>query len=186
MKALCKQNCFNGGIAEVGDIIKVENLNEYLVKIEGKLPKCSIETRGPEPALVCAHNLPFPKCKHETAADDFEMLYRSHEKSPVEFWSITVTEGTKAVLKVLSLEAAAKLFDKLPQKLTDRNYLFSFDVFKRQQEQLQKSNSDFKQSERERIEAAEMAAEGPRGRMMAKGKKVSSSGNSTDPHELLK
>ena len=171
MKALCKQNCFNGGIAEVGDVLEVVDLNEYLVKIEGKLPKCSIETRGPEPALVYTHNLPFPKCKHETAADDFEMLYRSHEKSPVEFWSITVTEGTKAVLKVLSLDVAQKLYDELPSKLSDRNYLFSPEAYKLSAEYLNQANASLKKAERERLGDVKPSRQGP--------------SESQDPHELL-
>ena len=162
MYAIAKHNCFNSGIAEVGDIIKVEKLNEYLLKIEGKPPKCGIETRGATPALVAAHDLPFPKCKPETSCNDFTVLYRSYEKlSVVSFWSIIVSRGKTATVKVLSIEAAAKLYDDLSQKLSDRNYLFNEVAYKRSVKQNDQVNADFQKSEKERMKAAEIAKMGP-------------------------
>ena len=169
MYAIAKHNCFNSGIAEVGDCVEANKPSQYVIKLTGSLPKCNIETRGIDHSLVCAHSLPFPKQKPETSCDDFIMLYRGSDNLNPAFWSVEVSKGEKAVLKTLSIEAAAKLYDELPQRLSDKNYLFAPGVFKRQQEQLQKSNSDFKESEKQRIKDAERAKEGPMTRMMRDG-----------------
>ena len=171
MKAICKQYCFFGGIAEVGDIVEANKPSQYVIKLTGPLPKCNIETRGIDHSLVCGHNLEFPKCKPETACNDFEMLYRGSDNLNPTFWSVTVTEGSKAVLKVLSLDVAQKLYDELPSKLSDRNYLFSPEAYKLSAEYLNQANASLKKAERERLGDVKPSRQGP--------------SESQDPHELL-
>lgn len=171
MYAVIKKYCIYHGPCEVGDVVETEKCSEYMVKIEGK-PKCNVETRGPEPAYICAHNLPFPKRKTGTSCDDFIVLYRSFYKLPVAFWSITVSGGKTATLKVLNANAAATLFDKLPQKVVGRDFLFDPTAFQRQQKQDQQANADFKEAEKERLGDVSPPKRGPSG--------------SLDPHELLK
>ncbi|MBN2325378.1 MAG: hypothetical protein JXQ30_16740, partial [Spirochaetes bacterium] len=134
MYTVVKQYCIFHGSCEVGDVVQVEKPSEYMVKLDGRLPKCGIETRGIEPAQVCAYDLPFQKRKIGAAADTFIMLYRSCPKCAVEFWSISVSKGMKATIKILDTKAAAKLFDELPVKALSRTFLFSPAAYRREVE----------------------------------------------------
>ncbi|MBN2323137.1 MAG: hypothetical protein JXQ30_05325, partial [Spirochaetes bacterium] len=83
MLAIVKEYSIFHGPCEVGDVVQVEKPSEYMIKLDGKLPKSFVETRGIEPAQVCAYDLPFQKRKIGAAADTFIMLYRSCPKCAV-------------------------------------------------------------------------------------------------------
>lgn len=174
MYAIVKKYSIYHGPCEVGDVVEVKEPNEHMVRIEAsKWPEVNISTSGSNPALVCATDLPFPRRKPHTEAERFVVLYRSPRGSIQEFWSVTVKKD-RATLSVLNANQAKKLFDKLPQQLTFRNYLFDPVAYLRQQEQLQQANADFRQSEKERL-----------GDVKPTSKRGLSPGQSNDPHVLL-
>lgn len=166
MYAIAKQYCIYHGVCLVGDVIQADKLpNEYFLKVEGKPPLSNVVTRGMRRAQVAAHDLPFDRRKVNSAIDDFTVLYFTGQEGNVtklgktEFWSITVVGGKTATIKVLNVNAARKLHDKLPQKVMDRNYLFDSVAYRRQVKQINKSNSDLK-AERESDEGNKSNAVG--------------------------
>jgi len=164
MYSVVKKYCIYQGPCFIGDVLEVQPV-EYMVEIiSQKMPKANIITRGLHPSLVTAHNLPFDR-RINSFSDDFIMLYVSCERDPREFWSITVTKGKKAVLKVLSIEKAKQLFDKLPKKLCSQTFLFNPELFKHQVDMNNQMNSDAKKQRKREREIAEWNAMGPLERM---------------------
>ncbi len=162
MYFIAQKYCFFSGILQVSDVCKAEKKpNEYVIEINGTLPKSEIQTRGISPAIICAHNLPFEKRKVGAAFNDFTVLYTNPDKSFVsEFWTITVIKG-KAMLKIISIKDAERLYDQLPKKIQNRNFLFSPEAYKRDVKSTADANRNLKEAEKERIKAAEKAAKGP-------------------------
>jgi len=167
MISIVKQYSINQGPCFVGDVLQVKP-TEYMVKIDAeKLPQSNVLTRGIAPARVAAHNLVFDRCVMGKIAfaGDFIMLYVSCERDPREFWSVTVTKGKKALLKVLSIDKAKKLFNELPRKMLSKSYLFNPEAYKVDIANLNKLNSDAKKQRKREREIAEWNAMGPLERM---------------------
>jgi hypothetical protein len=178
---IAKRWCIFHDVCKVGDVVQVDQVEKYnkenFVEILGKVPSTILLTRGARPASVAAHNLQFVRVKPETSSDDFTMLYMSDfapqgskkEKldAPV-FWSIKVTKGTKAVLDILDVKSAAKLYDSLPNKVANRNYIFDAAASKRDAIQQRKEQDAQKKREAEERRARELEEMGPLGRMSEK------------------
>lgn len=167
MISISKRYCISDGPCNIGDVIEVEP-NEHMVGVTAKKkPKTNLLTRGINPARVVAHNLPFDRrmIGKDAFADNFKMLYASGQDSPTEFWSITVTKGEKAILKLLSADEAAKLFNELPRKLYPHTFLFNPERYKREIAAVRTANEDLKVAERERLEQEEWNSLSPYERM---------------------
>ena len=162
--SIVKRYCICGGPCNIGDVLETTP-TEYMVEITAKkTPRSNLLTRGANPARVVAHDLAFDRRKIGSAADDFKMLYASCQGCPLEFWTITVTKGEKATLKLLAIDEAEKLFIELPQKLYSHTFLFDPERYKRQAAEDRAANMTLKAEERERREVEEWNALGPLGR----------------------
>jgi len=166
MFSIVKKYCISEGPCNIGDVLEVKP-NEHMVKVTAeKKPETNLLTRGVDPARVAAHDLPFDRRMNGkyAFADDFQMLYASCQGCPLEFWTIAVTKGEKAVLKLLSADEAEKLFNELPQKLYSHTFLFDPGRYERQLEADRTANAEMKEQEKERREQEEWEALGPLGR----------------------
>ena len=162
--SIVKRYCICGGPCNIGDVLETTP-TEYMVEVTvKKKPMANILTRGTGSARVVSNDLSLDRRKIGSAADDFQMLYASGQGCPLEFWSITVTKGEKAVLKLLPINEAEELFNELPQKLYPSNFLFRPEMYERQVKAVRDANMTLKEAERERLEQAEWEALGPLGR----------------------
>ena len=163
--SIVKRYCICGGPCNLGDVLETTP-NEHMIEVTvKKKPMANILTRGTGSARVVAHDLSLDRRKIGSAADDFKMLYASCQGCPLEFWTIEVTKGEKAVLKLLTTDQAEKLFNELPQKLYSHTFLFDPERYKRQVEIDRNADAKMKGQERREIEQAEWNAMGPFERM---------------------
>ena len=125
MFTVIKQYCISTGPAQVLDIISADNPNEYMVPIAAEKLPGRVETRGVNPVLICAHNLPFDRGNRALLAERFTALYRADE----QFFSISYG-GKKAALNILSTGKAHGLYKKMSHKMLPETFLFNFESYK--------------------------------------------------------
>ena len=162
MYVVIKQYCISGGPCQVLDIISVDKPNEYMIPITaGKWPG-GIETKGIEPAQLTAYSLDFPIVDRNLRAKKFKALYQTHGK---EFYSIKY-DGKKAVLNVLDMSKAQKLYRELPQKALPANLLFDYAAYQVEMENINRDNDSMKEMEKEAAKERKWIELGPTGRFL--------------------
>lgn len=154
MYAVIKMPCISNGPARFLEIIKTDEASWCKVPITAEKWPGNIETRGPNPALLCAHNLPFDRRSVDwriKPTGGFSALYMNSGR---ELFSI-VYNGKRALLKILDIDKAKNLYQELPQKLLPENYVFDPAAHQAEAKNINQANSDAKEREKERAEELE-------------------------------
>ena len=153
MYAVVKRPCIHGEEAQYLEIIKAEESSECIVSITvKKWPEGNIETRGVNPTLLCAHNLPFDRRTPDKGpVDNFTALYMTNRR---ELFSIKY-DGKKALLEILNFDKAKKLYQGLSQKLLPDNYVFDPAAYQAEAKNINQANTDLRASEKRKAEELE-------------------------------
>ena len=155
MYAIVKQHCISNGPAMYLDIVSTDEASWCLIPITAeRFPIGNIETRGVNLTVLCAHNLPFNRRSADwkiKPAENFTALYMTNGR---ELFSIKY-DGKKAVLTILDVDGAEKLYQELPQKLLPGNYIFDPATYKVQVKRDQENSDSRKAAEKEAQERDE-------------------------------
>ena len=160
MFAVISQCCISNGVARALDIVSTDQPSHCVVPITAENWPRGIETRGANHALICAHDLPFDRRDVTLKAETFTALYRGSE-----FFSISCS-GEKAVLKILDIDQASKVYDGLPKKLFSSLSLFDPAAYKAGLERDRRNNEVQKEIERGKQKAIEESKKGPLDRFL--------------------